>query len=40
MKFNTDPTMAFKMANAEDSDEIENIDELFDNLKYTSTGAT
>ena len=40
MKFHTDPNMALKFANAEESDEIENIDDLFDTIKYNSLGAT
>ena len=40
MKFHTDPKMALKMANAEESDGIDDIDDLFDAIKYNSTGAT
>lgn len=36
MKFHTDPNMALKMANAEESDGIDDIDDLFDTIKYNS----
>ena len=39
MRFSTDPTSAFHLANENQPDDIDDIDGLFDELKYQTSGA-